>query len=161
MANFLKPAVLSALALVAGIQQAFAVSISDGAPESEITLRTENAPLSEVVGELQRRFGFTVKGIEHIASVKAAGETYSGNLEEVLRRLLRDTNYVMICKENRPVEVVSVIFIDRKAGSKPVLPAAERQETRSEGVRRSTRPIAQDPDNPSHPLTRKNTLQRQ
>jgi hypothetical protein len=71
-----------------------------------LRVKAEQAPLSEVLGALETRLGVRHSALIALDGVTVGG-TYSGTLEDVLRRLLAGFNYVIKTQE-AAVEVVIV-----------------------------------------------------
>ena len=73
-----------------------------------LRIKAEQATLSEVLGALETRLGVRHSALIALDDVKVGG-TYSGTLEDVLRRLLAGLNYVIKTQE----EVVEVVIVGR------------------------------------------------
>jgi hypothetical protein len=118
----------SALGLAAGILLALttpgaaAVTVM-GDSAKNITVEIEEAPVAAVLENLRERFGFELDGTEKATGGEALTLTLTGSLKEVLGRLLRNWNYVIVSSPDGGEEVAKVVILNAAVGAAPATPA--------------------------------------
>jgi hypothetical protein len=101
----------------------------EGEP-GKITVRTDGTSIGDVIGALQKRYDFGVKGLEHINKDQATSQTYVGDIETVLRRLLRNRNYVIVRSATNESGIDEVVIIDSAFGTPPAKGPTETSSIR-------------------------------
>jgi hypothetical protein len=118
----------SALGLAAGILLALttpgaaAVTVM-GDSAKNITVEIEEAPVAAVLENLRERFGFELDGTEKATGGEALTLTLTGSLKEVLGRLLRNWNYVIVSSPDGGEGVAKVVILNAAVGAAPATPA--------------------------------------
>lgn len=110
---WLRALVLAVPALVCGAAAA-RCEVSVEGTASALRIKADQAPLSEVLGALEARLGVRHSALIALDDVTVGG-TYSGTLEDVLRRLLSGLNYVIEIKQ----EAVEIVIVSRPGGTPP------------------------------------------
>jgi len=85
----------------------------EGTPAA-LRVKAEQASLLEVLGALEARLGVRHSALIALDDVKFGG-TYSGTLEDVLRRLLAGLNYVIKTQEAE----IEVVIVGRPGDAPP------------------------------------------
>ncbi|WP_414463650.1 hypothetical protein RLW55_10400 [Hyphomicrobium sp. B1] len=110
--KFAARAFLFALALVLGQSElrAEGVTIESDNPSQRIKLQVDKATVGEVLQALHDKYGVVVAGNTDIDSDDPISVTFQGSLPDILARLLRNQNY-MIVRSKRNVTGVEKILI--------------------------------------------------
>jgi hypothetical protein len=67
-----------------------------GDSSRNIVITMEDATIAMVLGDLGKKYGFEVVGLENAKRGEALSETLTGSIDTVLERLLRNWNYVIV-----------------------------------------------------------------
>lgn len=98
---------------------ASALVIDGDEPKQKITVVPENATVDRILRDLSVRYGFEIKGIQNVGAGDALSPTVSGSLYDVLVRLLRNRNYVIVRSPENASGVAKVIILDASYGAAP------------------------------------------
>ncbi len=111
------------------------VAITGESP-SRIQVEIEDAPVATVLENLRERFGFELEGVEKASSAdEALTLTVTGSLKDVLGRLLRNWNYVIVSSQTGE-GIERVVILNASHGAAPPVP-----------------PKSDDPDDPMKQFT--------
>lgn len=101
------------------------VEIANEPETGLVTIVAEHASLDEILEKLAEQFEFN---IEHGAEVKAVAAPFSikvsGTLETVLKRLLRNRNYLIVRSSGDSEKVEKIVILTATEGSPPSKPPA-------------------------------------
>lgn len=97
---------------------AAAMAIEGDKPRERITVTITNAGMDEVLKDFGRRYGFDVKGLHNEGGDPFSG-TLSGSLENILGRLLRNRNYMIVRSPDNHSGIEKLILIDEASGAAP------------------------------------------
>jgi hypothetical protein len=100
--------------------------ISGEDPKQEITVVTENSTVDRILQDLAARYGFEIKGIHNVGMGDALSGKMSGNLHDVLSRLLRNWNHMIVRSPDNASGVAKVMILDASYGAAPT-PATSDQ----------------------------------
>jgi hypothetical protein len=89
--------------LTLSISAARAETVIDGTVD-QLRIEARQAPVGEIFQALQSKFGVTIKGQSQLDWV--VDGTFTGPLSSVLRRILKDENYIIGVNENNATLVV-------------------------------------------------------
>src|SRR5262245_60925067 len=89
-------ALLAGLACGSSSAAAGTVTVSGDDPKASIAVMVENASVEEVLTELREKFGFEVEDLAHAKGGDTVDATLQGNLIDVIQRLLRNRNHVIV-----------------------------------------------------------------
>lgn len=89
----------------------------DEKPGSAVTLTIENASVDAALTALRERYGFEVEGLSNLGSGEVLNVTLSGSLPEVVARLLRNWNYVVVKSEDAQRKIRKVVIINTNFGT--------------------------------------------
>lgn len=95
------------------------VNITGDDPRKTILISAEEAPVSEILQSLAQRYGFTIKGIDHVGASETITTNVSGSLPELLARLLRNRNHMIVRSDNKPSGIESVMILNSNFGTAP------------------------------------------
>ena len=93
---------------------AAAAEVSVKGTAAALRVEAQQAPLSEVLSALEASLGVRHSSLVALDDVTVGG-TYSGTLEDVLRRLLAGLNYVIATRE----EAIEVVIVGRSGEAPP------------------------------------------
>jgi hypothetical protein len=93
------------------------LAINGDAPKQNITVVAESATVDGVLQELAARYGFEIKGLEHLGTGEALSAKMSGSLYDVLSRLLRNRNYMIVRSPDKATGVARVMILDASYGA--------------------------------------------
>jgi hypothetical protein len=135
MENFSVPAfAVSLLILLATPCMAAVTVVGEGA--ESITVEIEEAPVASVLENLRDRFGFELDGSEKAAGGEALTLTLTGSLKDVLGRLLRNWNYVIVSSADGGEGVAKVVILNAAYGAAPSTPI--KAESKDENMKQVT-----------------------
>lgn len=108
-----------ALAVVMLPQAASAASvdITGDEPRRAVTIVAEDSTVEQVLQALASKYGFKIKGIEHAGTGEALSATISGSLHEVVTRLLRNWNYMVVRSPDNASGIERVMILDASYGT--------------------------------------------
>jgi len=102
-----------------------AISVEGNDSGTVVTVIAENAMVGEILKQLGERYDFAIEGVEFFKSAEPISTNLSGDLKEIVKRLLRNWNYVNVRSSERPAAGARVVMIDANFGSNastPMLP---------------------------------------
>jgi hypothetical protein len=109
-------------------------TIEGAEPRKEITIHTDNTSIGDVIDALRKQYDFEVKGLEHLNKTQSTSQTYVGDIETVLRRLLRNRNYVIVRSADNKSGIDELVILDSSFGTSsrpsPASPAASPRSAR-------------------------------
>lgn len=108
---------LLAAYLTGSLPAAAGVAVDGDEPGRAITVTMENASVDAVLKELHERYGFDVEGLKHATSGEVLNATFSGSLTDVIARLLRNWNHVIVRSDQAPAGIRKVVIIDAAYGA--------------------------------------------
>lgn len=108
--------VFAVLALLADPALAVGVTIDDDAG-SEVTVVIENAPVDAVLKALHERYGFELEGASNLGSTEILNAKLTGSISEVVTRLLRNWNHVIVKAEDASDKISKVVIINANYGT--------------------------------------------
>jgi len=98
---------------------ASALVIDGDEPKQMITVVAESSTVDRILRDLSARYGFEIKGIENVGAADAVPPTVSGSLYDVLVRLLRNRNYVIVRSQENASGIAKVMILDASYGAAP------------------------------------------
>lgn len=111
---------------------AAAVTVS-GDDADSITLNIEDATVAAVLEHLRDKFDFSIDGAEHAKSGEVLSTTMTGSLSDVLARLLRNWNYVVVSSPETAGGIEKVIILNAVHGTTPSsAPSQEGEKSNSD-----------------------------
>lgn len=106
--------------------QAASIKIDEQARE-QITLTVDSANVAQVLDDMGKRYGFKVIGLSNVTAREPLKATISGSLEDVLGRLLRNWNHMIVRSPDNERGIQKVMILDSSYGS---VPASANKNTR-------------------------------
>ncbi len=99
--------------------QAAAVTITGDTPRQTITVTIEDAKVDAVLEDLCKRYGFEVSGLEKATRGEALSTTMSGSLQNVIERLLRNWNHMIVRSPDNKSGIAKVMILNATYGAAP------------------------------------------
>lgn len=120
---------LATLSLVFASQlaQAGKVEIHGDNPRQSVTVSADNATLGDVLKHSSQVFEFEVLGLSKLGPTPPMTVTFSGSLEKVLARLLRNRNYMIFRTTGNRCGIRKVSILNDNYGSTPPSNQQRRQ----------------------------------
>jgi hypothetical protein len=112
--------------LSSGPLEAATVKVTGDTPRQDITVSIEDAKVDAVLEDLRKRYGFEVAGLENATHGDALSATMSGSLQNVIERLLRNWNYVIVRSPDNESGIAKVMILNATYGAVPQRPAVVR-----------------------------------
>ncbi|MGI9382488.1 MAG: hypothetical protein ACR2PO_04990 [Methyloligellaceae bacterium] len=94
-----------------------AIRIDGDNPRSRITVTIVSASVDRVLRDFGETYGFEVKGLKNTRKVDAFSATMSGRLEDIMQRLLRNWNYMIIRSPDNKSGIKEVMILNSAYGS--------------------------------------------
>jgi hypothetical protein len=135
-----KPMLFAAccIAIHAPFQAAATIAIDGHEPRARITVTIQDMSIGAALRDIGRTYGFEIKGAL-AGDDEAVSTMISGNLEDVLTRLLRNVNHVIVRSPDNRSGIEKVIIMG--GGSVPPSPSQGiADEGRSQGGQPSAPP---------------------
>ena len=99
---------------------AASMTIDGDSPRESVTLTVEDAPVDMVLESLRTKYGFEIGGLEN---ANQAGDTLSitlsGSLYNIIERLLRNRNHVIVRSPDNVSGIEKVMILDAAYGAGP------------------------------------------
>ena len=95
------------------------IKIDGDNPRNRITVTIENAKVDHVLKDFGKTFGFEIKGLKNARQGDAISVTMSGSLEDILGRLLRNRNHMIVWLPDNKNGIKKVIILNSAYGSSP------------------------------------------
>jgi len=115
---------------LSGAAHAADVRITGDDPRNTIAISAENSRVNEILQSLAGKYGFKIKGIEHVGAAETITTDLSGSLPEVLARLLRNRNHMIVRSPDNTSGIESVMILNANygAGSSKFVPRGPDQD---------------------------------
>ena len=110
-------ALLLSCLLSAPTVHAGTISIDGDDPRSRITVTIESAKVDHVLRDFGETYGFEIKGLNYARRADALTATMSGSLEDIMRRLLRNWNYMIVSSPDNKSGIKEVTILNAAYGS--------------------------------------------
>ena len=118
------------IALHAPLQAAAAVAIDGAEPRDRIVVTIQDMSIAAALRDIGRTYGFEIKGA--LADDNdTVSTTISGNLEDVLARLLRNVNHVIVRSPDN-LSGIEKVIISGASAPQPSPPQAIPDQGRSQ-----------------------------
>jgi len=99
--------------------QAAAVTVTGDTPRQNITVTIKDTKVGAVLEDLCKRYGFEVSGLENVARGEALSATMSGSLQNVIERLLRNWNHMIVRSPDNESGIAKVMILNATYGAAP------------------------------------------
>ena len=126
------------MAVYAPLQAAATVAIDGDAPRDRIIVTIQDTSIGAALRDIGRTYGFEIKGALANDN-EPLSTTISGNLEQVLTRLLRNVNHVIVRSPDNRSGIEKVIIMGVGAAPQP---------STSQGIADESRSRAEQPSSP-------------
>ena len=117
------------------------IKIDGDNPRNRITVTIENAKVDQVLKDFGKTFGFEIKGLKNARQSDACSVTMSGSLEDILGRLLRNWNHMIVRLPDNKSGIEKVMILDSTYGSSPP-EIRRRRRHRKPSIIRQRKPSA-------------------
>jgi len=104
------------------------LKINGDSPRKRITVTMENTKMDSILKSFSEVYGFEIKGIENTRQGDPISASMTGSLRDILGRLLRNRNYLIVYSSQNTSGVEKVMILDSKRG---VLPAKTKKASRN------------------------------
>ena len=106
------------------------VYIAGDEPRRTITVNAENSSAEQILQRLADKYGFKIKGIEHASPAEVISTKMAGSLHDVVDRLLRNRNHMIVRSPSNASGIESVMILDANYGAaaSKFMPAANQTE---------------------------------
>jgi hypothetical protein len=84
---------------------------------SSVVLTAADCTLDQIISELRQKYNFEVVGLENVKSSEVFSLTVSDTLQNVLERLLRNWNHVIVNSADDNSRIAKVMIINSNFGS--------------------------------------------
>lgn len=140
MASF-KPTLFVAccIAVHTPLQAAAIIAIDGDEPRDRITVTIQDMSIGAALRDIGRTYGFETKGAL-VDDNEALSTTISGNLEDVLTRLLRNVNHVIVRSPDNRSGIEKVIIMGTGSAPQPSSSQGMTDEGRSQAGQPSAPP---------------------
>jgi hypothetical protein len=108
---------LLAFLLVPAAAHAATVAVTGKHPRESITVTIKDAPVDVVLDDLHKRYGFEVSGLQNATRSGALSATMTGSLQNVLERLLRNWNHLIVRSPDNACGIAKVMIINEMYGA--------------------------------------------
>ena len=125
------------IAVHAPLQAAATVAIDGDEPRDRITVTIRDTSIGAALRDIGRTYGFEIKGVP-AGGNEAVSTTISGNLEDVLTRLLRNVNHVIVHSPDNRSGIEKVIIMGRGSAPQPSTSQGMPDDDRSHAEQRSS-----------------------
>ena len=127
------------VAIYAPLQATATIAIDGGAPRDRIVVTIQDTNIGAALRDIGRTYGFEIRGALANDN-EPLSTTISGNLEEVLTRLLRNVNHVIVRSPDNRSGIEKVIIMGVGAVPKPSASPGIVDEGRSQAEQPSAPP---------------------
>lgn len=79
-------------------------------------------PFDQILKELASRYGFRIKGVQNVGVGELLSQKMSGRLDEVVGRLLRNWNHMVVRSPDSPCGIEAVMILNKNYGTGPAKP---------------------------------------
>jgi hypothetical protein len=98
---------------------AASIAVSGATPPRNITVTLNNATVALVLEDLSKKYGFRVGGLQNANKGEPVSATMTGSLQDILRRLLRNWNHMIVLSSDNESGIVKVMILDPAYGAPP------------------------------------------
>lgn len=113
-------------------------------PRKSITLTIENTKVEDVLKDFSQRFGIKVRGVENAKKGEPLSATMSGSLEDILGRLLRNWNHMIVRSRDNHSGIAKVTILNSTYGSASATIDKKRNLTQNPRRRYSSTRVDED-----------------
>jgi len=95
------------------------VDTKDDEARKTITVVAEESTVRQILLHLAGKYGFKIEGIQHAGAAETVSAKMTGSLSDVVARLLRNCNYLIVRSPDDAGGIESVMILDAKYGVAP------------------------------------------
>lgn len=106
------------LLLFSAVGFAEGVQVAGDDSGKHVSIRINNATLDAVLAELHKRYGFAIEGLSNVQSDEFS-EVLDGSLDDVLERLLRNWNHMIVHSAGNRSGISKVMILNSDYGIAP------------------------------------------
>jgi hypothetical protein len=128
------------IAVHAPLQAAATIAIDGHEPRDRVTVTIQDMSIGAALRDIGRTYGFEIKGALADDN-EAVSTTISGDLEDVLTRLLRNVNHVIVRSPDNRSGIEKVIIMGTGSAPQPSSSQGMTDEGRSQVGQRSAPPL--------------------
>ena len=112
-------AIITGLLWFSSAVDAATVDVFGDDPRKVVTVVVEDASIDQILQGLARRYGFRIKVVQNVGVGELLSEKMSGRLDEVVGRLLRNRNHMIVRSPDSPCGIEAVMILDGNYGTGP------------------------------------------
>ena len=106
------------------------LKIDGDSPRKRITVTMENAKISSILKGFSEAYGFEINGIENTQQGDPISASMTGSLKDILKRLLRNRNHLIIYSSDSTSGIEKVVILDSAFGVLPLKTRKIRRKIR-------------------------------
>jgi len=129
---------LAAVGLLALATPCGAAVTVTGESASRITVDVQEATVVAVLEGLREKFAFELGGVEKVKGSEALSLTLTGSLSEVLARLLRNWNYVIVSSPDSSGGIEKVVILNAAHGAAAPAPPPKSEDAAADQTEQTT-----------------------
>ena len=112
------------------------LKIDGDSPRKRITVTMEDAKIDAILKGFSEAYGFEVKGTENTQQGDPISVSMTGSLKDILKRLLRNRNHLIVSSPDSTSGVEKVVIVDSTYGVLPLKTRKIRRKNRRKKTRR-------------------------
>jgi hypothetical protein len=125
---------MSTLLLMHAPAYAASVEISTEQARDEISVTVSNAKADRILDALHKQYGFEIVGLANATQGEALTVKFSGNLRNVLKRLLRNRNHMIVGSSQKPGGIAKVMILNGDYGARSNRPVPRHDPANTEAA---------------------------
>ncbi len=98
-----------------------------------VSIKVDNMTMDDVLEELQKRYGFAIEGLSNAQSDEFS-EVLGGSLDDVLERLLRNWNHMIVHSAKSRAGILKVMILNSDYGAASPDESSDSESHRIEPV---------------------------
>ena len=106
------------------------LKIDGDSPRKRITVTMDNAKMDSILKGFSEVYGFEIKGIENTRQGDPISASMTGSLRDLLGRLLRNRNHLIVYSSDSTSGVEKVVILDSTYGVLPLKARKIRRKIR-------------------------------
>ncbi len=106
---------------IAGLSNLYAqnIRIEGTDPKGQLVVTVEESSLGNVLLQLGTAFKFSIEGLENDSDGSQFSASYSGTLDKILLRLLKNRNHMIVRSTKNASGIARIVIIDNSSGDDP------------------------------------------
>ncbi len=92
------------------------VKFSGASPKTNITITVEDSSISDILLAIGNEYQFDIDGAEQLNSNRKFSITFTGSLETILLRLLRNNNHLIVSSASNIAGIKRIVILKERTG---------------------------------------------